>query len=83
MPDDVPPGGGLGIPQASRDAFAMLATADKIPADLADAMKRMVGFRNVAVHDYRALSLPVVRALVADRLGDSRRFAALAIREWG
>ncbi|MDT0630677.1 hypothetical protein RQM47_06335 [Rubrivirga sp. S365] len=41
-------------------------------------MQRMVGFRNVAVHDTpggdgaanQAVSLPIVRAIVADHLGD-------------
>jgi uncharacterized protein YutE (UPF0331/DUF86 family) len=31
---------------------------------------RMVGFRNVAIHDYRSLSLEIVRAIVRSHLGD-------------
>lgn len=30
--------------------------------DLSEAMRRMVGFRNVAVHDYRKLELAIRRA---------------------
>lgn len=30
----------------------------------------MVGFRNVAVHDYQALQLPIVVAVITGRLGD-------------
>jgi uncharacterized protein YutE (UPF0331/DUF86 family) len=33
-------------------------------------MRRMVGFRNVAVHEYRRLDPAVVRTVVAHRLGD-------------
>lgn len=73
----------LGIPQESRDAFTLLAAAGKLPVDLADAMKRMVGFRNVAVHDYRALDLAILCAIVAHRLDDLLRFAAHAVRAAG
>src|SRR4051812_32352860 len=48
----------LGVPQSGRDVFGMLANAGIIPEDLADTLKRMVGYRNIAVHDYQALQLP-------------------------
>lgn len=35
----------------------------------------MVGFRNVAVHRYRDLSLPILRAILDTRLGDFTAFA--------
>lgn len=40
----------------------------------------MVGFRNVAVHDYRRLDLAVVDAIVAHHLDDVLAFASLALR---
>jgi uncharacterized protein YutE (UPF0331/DUF86 family) len=40
----------LGVPQSARDVFALLADAGWIEPALADALKRMVGFRNIAVH---------------------------------
>ena len=40
----------------------------------------MVGFRDVAVHDYQALSLPIVRAIVDHHLGEFEAFAAWALR---
>ena len=45
----------LGIPQSARDVFSLLARAQWIDALLAEQMKRMVGFRNVAVHGYQTL----------------------------
>ena len=63
----------LGLPQTSREAFALLADAGLLDLHLADAMMRMVGFRNVAVHEYRARSLDVVRAVAAR--GDAEAFA--------
>lgn len=65
----------LGIPQESRDAFDFLFEAGIVDARLKDRLKAMVGFRNVAVHDYRKLNLAVVRSIVETRLGDFREFA--------
>ena len=45
--------GKLGIPQDSRDAFDLLVRAGSLESSLADGLKRMVDFRNIAVHDYR------------------------------
>jgi len=60
----------LGIPQQSRDAFAMIQEARLLSDELSQHMQAMVGFRNVAVHDYRALSLTILRSILDHRLGD-------------
>ena len=73
----------LGLPQESRDAFDLLSRTGKLDPGLAAALKRMVGFRNVAVHDYQRLNLDVVRAIVVSHLADLTAFGQLAIREWG
>jgi uncharacterized protein YutE (UPF0331/DUF86 family) len=65
----------LGVPQESRDAFSMLAEAGRLDPVLAGRMAKMVGFRNVAVHDYRSLNLGIVKSIVTGRLDD---FLALA-----
>ena len=70
----------LGIPQESRDAFALLAAAGQLDAAVADGLVRMVGFRNVAVHDYTRLDLEIVRAIVERHLDDLLRFSSGAIR---
>ena len=64
----------LGVPQSARDVFALLAQANWIDAALADAMKRMVGFRNIAVHDYQKLQLPIVQAILEKHLGEFLQF---------
>ena len=43
-------------------------------------MKRMVGFRNVAVHDYQRLNLDIVRSIVRERLDDFIEFARVVLR---
>ncbi len=70
----------LGVPQTSRDAFDLLVKGALIDPDLATALKNMVGFRNVAVHDYQRLALDIVEAIVTTRAEDLIAFARLALR---
>lgn len=70
----------LGVPQESREAFEMLAGAALVDRELAVRLQRMVGFRNVAVQDYRSLDLDIVRSIIQDRLDDFLAFTAIALR---
>ena len=70
----------LGVPQSARDVFALLAQAGWIPADLADGLKRMVGFRNIAVHDYQALHLPITVSIIQHHLDDFLHYSAALLR---
>ncbi len=69
----------LGIPQDSRDAFGLLAAAKLYPADESARLRRMVGFRNVAVHDYQALNLDIVEEIIRSHLEDLAAFARWAL----
>ena len=74
----------LGIPQDSRDAFELLRRASRLDEPLAAELTKMVGFRNVAVHQYQQLDLAIVRMIVRERTADLRRFAKLCLeREAG
>ena len=44
-------------------------------------MARMVGFRNVAVHDYQRLNLDIVKAIILERLDDFRVFGRVALEQ--
>ncbi len=70
----------LGLPQESRDAFALLQTAGILPADLATRMQHMVGFRNVAVHEYTRLNLDIVHTIITKHLDDFRRFSSTIVK---
>jgi len=70
---------GLGLPAESREAFVLIANAGIIDHELSASLQRMVGFRNLAVHNYRKLDLAIVQNLVEHRLGDFARFCAIAI----
>lgn len=60
----------LGIPQSARDVFTLLAKSGWIPDELADSLKRMAGFRNIAVHDDQALQLPVTVRIITHHLDE-------------
>ena len=58
------------MPQSARDVFALLAQGGWIDAALADKLKHMVGFRNIAVHDYQALRLPILISSIEMHLNE-------------
>lgn len=60
----------LGLPQTSRDAFDILQTHSIIDENIAKRLKAMVGFRNIAVHDYQTLNLDILEKIVDNHLGD-------------
>lgn len=72
----------LGVPQSARDVFALLAQAGWINADLSAELKRMVGFRNIAVHDYQALQLPILVHIIEQHLDEFLHYSqALLLRD--
>jgi len=65
----------LGMPQSARDVFDLLATAQWLEPSLAEAMKRMVGFRNVAVHQYQTLQLTITVNIIESHLDEFLAFS--------
>jgi len=60
----------LGIPQNSIDSFEVLHSNNIIDDGLNKKMKAMVGFRNVAVHDYKTFNLKIVQVIIENHLKD-------------
>jgi uncharacterized protein YutE (UPF0331/DUF86 family) len=73
----------LGVPQESREAFDLLVGGAGLDAGLGERLAGMVGFRNVAVHDYRHLDLAIVSSIIRDRLGDLSALTRWAIAQFG
>jgi uncharacterized protein YutE (UPF0331/DUF86 family) len=72
----------LGVPQSARDVFALLAQGGWIDVTLADGLKRMVGFRNIAVHDYQALQLPITVSIITQHLDEFLQYSqAVLLRD--
>ena len=66
----------LGLPKSARESFDLLSENSIIQPQTARRMKNMIGFRNVAVHDYQSLSLDIVIDIVLHRLEDFKEFLA-------
>jgi len=69
----------LGIPQRSRDAFVLMEKNGLLEATLSRRMQAMVGFRNIAVHNYQEISLPILRSILDHHLSDFEAFARTII----
>ena len=62
-------------PQTMSQAFEVLADLNVINSSLADRMKKSVGFRNIAVHNYQAIDWQIVYNISTKNLEDFRGFA--------
>ena len=71
---------GLGVPQSARDVFELLAQGGWIAPELAVALKRMVAFRNIAVHDYQALLLPILVSVITGHLDEFLDFTQVVLK---
>jgi uncharacterized protein YutE (UPF0331/DUF86 family) len=74
---------GLGLPKDSKSAFTLLAQAQEISVQRADNLKKMIGFRNIAVHDYRALDWVIVRNIIETHCDDLAVFASEMVKKYG
>ena len=60
----------LGVPQSSRDGFEVLNKNNLIDDKLTKNLKAMVGFRNIAVHDYKKIEVKIVQMIIERHLED-------------
>jgi uncharacterized protein YutE (UPF0331/DUF86 family) len=64
----------FGIPKTSRDVFVLLEQNRILSQKISNSMQKMVGFRNLAVHDYQNLNLDIVVAIIKNHLIDFENF---------
>jgi uncharacterized protein YutE (UPF0331/DUF86 family) len=74
---------GYGLPDSVSGAFTLLEQNGVVDAALAAQLRRMVGFRNVAVHAYRTIDAAIVERIVGGHLDDLRRFASRIVTRFG
>jgi uncharacterized protein YutE (UPF0331/DUF86 family) len=74
---DTPP------PATMGQTFDVLAAHGNISLELAKRMKKAVGFRNIAVHNYEAINWQIVHAIATHHLGDFKDFAQVVIQKSG
>jgi len=70
----------LGVPKASREAFHFLQEANIIEPELAKTLMNMVGFRNIAVHDYKALEIDILESILEKHVDDFKEFTRVILK---
>ena len=70
----------LGVSKASREGFKLLHEADIINEALAKTLMNMVGFRNIAVHDYQALELDILETILEKHIDDFKQFTKIVLQ---
>ena len=73
----------LGLPQESRDSFALLQQAGLISIAQMKNLQAMVGFRNTLVHQYREINLAIMVDVVEHHLLELRDFPNAALEAAG
>jgi uncharacterized protein YutE (UPF0331/DUF86 family) len=68
-------------PETMGQTFEILAQQNVLPAQVADQLKKSVGFRNIAVHNYEAINWQIVHSIVSEHLQDFSEFAK-AVAQW-
>ncbi len=69
----------LGVSQSAKDGFLLLGRNGIIKADLSNSLQAMVGFRNVAVHDYQHLDIDKVVYVITHRLDDLLEYGRILL----
>ena len=64
-----------------RESFDRLVEAEKLPENMAESLKKMVSFRNLAVHEYQSLNVDILRSILEKELGLFQRFVAWALAQ--
>ena len=70
----------LGLPKESKESFQLLSQNKIIPGPLADKLQKMVGFRNVLVHEYQKLDLNLLVDVIENHLDDLLDFTNFILK---
>lgn len=65
----------LGQPEHANDLFPLIAKEGIVSNELAEKLSKSVGLRNILVHQYREVSLPILADSATSGLNDLRDFA--------
>lgn len=69
----------LGLPQNKREAFKLLEENKIIDTQMSKKMQGMVGFRNIAVHDYKEIDEKILQDVIENHLIDLLEFARIIL----
>ena len=64
----------FGLPNTLKDHFNLLAQNKIISFELEEKMNAMVGFRNIAVHEYQNIDKEILKSILQNNLRDTEEF---------
>ncbi|MBI4826304.1 MAG: DUF86 domain-containing protein [Nitrospirae bacterium] len=73
---------GLGLASAIKDNFRFLNEAGIINESLLKKMQSMVGFRNIAVHDYQSINVDILKSILTGNLKDLEEFYTAVLKRF-
>jgi len=65
---------GLGLSDTIKENFKFLKNAGIINEELTLRMESMVGFKNIAIHDYQAIDRDILKSILSNNLKDLEDF---------
>ncbi|HEX7339263.1 MAG TPA: DUF86 domain-containing protein [Rhodanobacteraceae bacterium] len=72
---------GQPLPETMGTSFEALSQNGILSDDMAQRMRKAVGFRNIAVHDYSAINWAIVHAIATQHLDDFKTFARIMLEQ--
>jgi len=72
----------LGLASTIKDNFRFLNEAGIIDENLLKKMQAMVGFRNIAIHDYRSINLAILKSILTGNLKDLEEFYTAVLKRF-
>jgi len=65
---------GLGVPEKLKENFTLLEKAKIISPECTKKMMLMVGFRNIAVHEYQEIDIEILKSILIQHVADIEKF---------
>lgn len=62
------------LPNSYKMSFLILFENDWIDSETAERMQKMVGFRNIAIHDYQEIDIAILKSILTKNLSDFEKF---------
>lgn len=74
---------GLGVPSELRENFNLLSENGILSEKLTDQLRKMVGFRNIAVHEYDTINNDILKSILKHNLKDIEEFYVVISQYYG
>lgn len=71
----------FGMPQTLKDNFQLLYQNKYIDKPIKIKMEHMVGFRNIAVHDYASINPEILKSIVQIHLQDIEEYYTILLKK--